>query len=60
MSQSIISQDKTEEYAFKAIMLGTVVVLGLSLLSLRLCWLQLMQNKYYASAAVENSTRVTF
>ncbi len=60
MSQSIISQDKTEEFAFKAVVLGSVVVLGLSLLGLRLCWLQLMQSKYYSSAAQENSTRVTF
>lgn len=60
MSQSTFGYDKTDDYAFKAIMLAAVVIMALGTLVARLGWLQIMQNKYYTSAAVENSTRVTF
>lgn len=60
MSQAIFNEDKAEELGLKAVVLGGVVVLAMSLLVLRLTWLQVLQNKYYTGAAEENSTRVTF
>ncbi|MBZ0186077.1 MAG: hypothetical protein K8F91_07445, partial [Candidatus Obscuribacterales bacterium] len=60
MTDATISHQDTEKYAFKAVVLATVVLGVLSILVFRLAWLQIYQNKYYSSAAEENSTRVTF
>jgi penicillin-binding protein 2 len=44
----------------KAIALLFVVVMAMAVLIIRLCWLQLVQFRYYRACAQENSTRVTF
>ncbi len=59
MSQSVLNRAH-DEAAFKAIVLGSVVIFALSLLVLRLGWLQIMFHQHYVNQAVENSTRVTF
>ena len=60
MSASGTDFDKSERFAIKSFVLGTVVAILMLLLMARLFWLQVLQYKYYQGAAVENSTRVTF
>lgn len=60
MSQSAMDRVSAEEAAFKAVVLAGVVLVALSLLILRLGWLQILHHKHYVNQAVENSTRVTF
>jgi len=55
-----LNRTSTEEAAFKAVVLASVVLAALALLILRLGWLQILHHQHYVSQAVENSTRVTF
>lgn len=52
--------ERVERYSKKAIVLSSLVIVAMSMLVARLVWLQILQYKYYANQAVENSTRVTF
>lgn len=44
----------------KAFLLVALIAVAMAALAARLVWLQIVQNSYYKSKAVENSTRVTF
>jgi len=57
---SSVLNNNHDEAAFKAVVLGSVVIFALSLLVLRLGWLQILFHQHYVNQAVENSTRVTF
>lgn len=50
----------SDQAAGKAFVLAFVIITAMVLLLLRLTWLQVIQNKYYKTAAEDNSTRVTF
>lgn len=60
MTQSAIHPQNQLENTLKMVVLATIIVSCMSVLLARLAWLQILQNKYYAAKAVENSTRVTF
>lgn len=59
MSQAL-HRNSADEAAFKAIVLAGVVIAALSLLVLRLGWLQVLHHDHYRNQAIDNSTRVTF
>jgi penicillin-binding protein 2 len=60
MTDSSITYEPYRNPAGKVIVLAIVILLAVSTLVARLCWLQIIQNGYYKTQAVENSTRVTF
>ncbi len=60
MAQSVMHRVNSDELAFKAVVLASVVLTALGLLVLRLGWLQILHHQHYVNQAVENSTRVTF
>ena len=60
MSQSVSARQALEAPGLKAIILAMIVVAAMAALIARLSWLQILQNRYYRAAALENSTRVTF
>jgi penicillin-binding protein 2 len=60
MTQSTLPYNSDEKPILKTVILGAVIVLAVSTLVARLCWLQLLQNGYYKSQAIDNSSRVTF
>lgn len=60
MAQSTYSQRDSAEITKRALVLGFVVAAAMSILLLRLGWLQILQRRYYQNRAVENSSRVTF
>jgi len=60
MTQSTLPYNSNDKPILKTVILGTVIFLAVSTLVARLCWLQILQNGYYKSQAIENSSRVTF
>ncbi len=54
------SNEEIESAGRRATMLLFVVGVAMTALSLRLVWLQILQNGFYKAKALENSTRVTF
>ena len=60
MAESVHAYEAIRSPFGKVVVLACVIVLSVSTLVARLCWLQILQNKYYKAQAVENSTRVTF
>jgi penicillin-binding protein 2 len=60
MTQSTLPYNSDDKAILKTVILGTVIVLAVSTLIARLCWLQILHNGYYKSQAIENSSRVTF
>lgn len=60
MSAHLTDNERNERYSLKSTVLITLVVVVMLMLVARLVWLQVLQYKYYANQAVENSTRVTF
>ena len=60
MTQSTFPYDADNRPILKTVILATVIVLAVSTLIARLCWLQILQNGYYKSQAIDNSSRVTF
>ncbi len=44
----------------KGIVIAVILIAAMSLLMARLVWLQILQNHYYKTMSVANSTRVTF
>jgi penicillin-binding protein 2 len=60
MTQAAPTHDFSKDQLLKARFLGFIVLIAIGTLLARLTWLQVLQNKYYHSQAVENSTRVTF
>ncbi|MDR3617522.1 MAG: penicillin-binding protein 2 [Candidatus Obscuribacterales bacterium] len=60
MTQSTLPYNSDDKPILKTVILGAVIVLAVSTLVARLCWLQILQNGYYKSQAIDNSSRVTF
>lgn len=60
MSQTVSSPNVIKDPLPKVVLLCVIIVLAVVTLIARLGWLQILQNAYYRSQAVENSTRVTF
>src|SRR4029450_2394804 len=60
MSHSVSARQTLEAPALKAFVLAMIVLAAMAALIARLSWLQILQNRYYRAAALENSTRVTF
>lgn len=60
MAQSSLPRQSLEAPGAKAFVLALIVLAAMVALVARLAWLQILQNRYYRAAALENSTRVTF
>ena len=60
MAQSTLYRQGPGDLRFKFVILSMVIVTAMLTLTLRLVWLQIIQNDYYRARAVDNSTRVTF
>jgi penicillin-binding protein 2 len=60
MTQSTVPYNSEDKPILKTVILGTVILFAVCTLVARLCWLQILQNSYYKSQAIDNSSRVTF